>query len=219
MAEEGAQQVWSALQGAGVMASDRGERLDIPAGEIREGLGLEVAPHVLDGIELRRVRRERDLHRPHDIQERGDAEPAVRRRTIPDQRERRPQLAGELLHEGQHRGRIEVRLDQQLEVQPYGAAIGTEAQGGDGRHLLPMPAPMPQHRCEPTPAPGAAYHRQQQQAAFVDEHEPRAQSAGFCLMRGQSCLIQRWIPASSRSHARRVGRCGVQPSERSRRPM
>src|SRR5206468_5943890 len=83
----------------------------------------------------------------------------------------------------------------------------------------PVTADVPQHRGPSARAPRASHHGQQEQPAFVDEDEPRSQAVGFFLMRGQSCLIQRRIPSSSRSQARRMGRCGVQPRERSNRPM
>lgn len=179
MTQEGAQQVGAALDRARVSAADGGEHVDIGAGKIREWLRLEIAPHVLHGIEFRGVRRERELHGPHDVEERRDGETAVGRRAIPHQRERRLQMPGELLHERQDCRRVEVRLDQQLEVQPHGAAIGTDAQRGDRRDLLPMAPAMPQHGRASALPPRAPDNRQQQETAFVEEDEPGVQSARF----------------------------------------
>lgn len=208
-----------ALDGAGVAPADDGQRLDVWAREVREWFRLEIAPHVLDGIALGRVGREREGARPDARKEVAEIGRAVRVGSIPHQRHRRAQMPRQLFAEGQHRGGIEVLLDEQLKIEPDDAAPRIDAEGGDHRDLAAMTANVPQHRRLSAPAPGAAHDGQQEQPTFVDEDQPCAQAVGFFLMRGQSCLIQRRIPSSSRSQARRVGRCGVQPSDRSNRPM
>jgi len=202
-----------------VAARGGGEQRDFGVGQVGERVGLEIAPQVLDRVELRGVGREVKLPPLHHVKEDLEMETAMNLGAIPDQEQRITKVAGKLLQEPQHRRRIEVLIDQQLKVQAHFAAIGTDAQGGDRRDLFVAAANVPEHRGLSAPAPGAAYYRQQKQPAFVEEHQPAAQAPGFFLSCGQSRLIQRWMPSSSRSKARRVGRWGVQPSERSRRPI
>lgn len=200
-------------------AASGGEEIHIGAGEVGERIGLEIAPHILDRIQLRGVRREIELKPIHYVEGDLGSEAAMDLGAIPHQQQRLTKVAGELLEEAQHCGGIEVRIDQQLKVQAHLAPVGADTQGGDRRDLLEVAATMPEHWSLPAPAPGATHYRKQEQPAFVDENQPSAQPPGFFLIRGQSCLIQRWMPSSFRSKARRLGRCGVQPSERSKRPM
>jgi len=208
-----------ALDGARVPAADDRQCVDIRAGEIREGLCLEVAPHVLDGIQFGGVGREVEGARAEASEELADVRRAVCIGAVPDEHHPRAQLPIQLLGEGEDRLGIEVLLDEKLKIQPDRSAVRADAQGGDHRDLPAMPADVPEHWGLSAGPPRAPHHGQKEQAAFVNEDQPRAQAVGFFLMRGQSCLIQRRIPSSSRSHARRTGRCGVQPSERSKRPM
>jgi hypothetical protein len=196
-----------------------GEQRDFGAGEVGQRVSLEIAPQVLDRVQLRGIGREVKLPPLHHIKEHGGMETAMDFGAIPEQEQRSIKVPGELLQESQHRHRVEVLIDQQLKVQAHFAPVGTDAQGGDGRDLFVVATNVPEHRGLSAPAPGAAYHRQQKQPALVEKNQPSVQAPGFFLIRGHSCLIQRWMPSSSRSKARRVGRCGVQPSERSSRPI
>lgn len=207
------------LDGTRVPATDHGQCVHIRAREIRERLRLEVAPNVLDGIQFGRVRREMGMAGADSDKEVPDVGRTVRIGSIPHHRHRRAQLPIQAFGEAQHGLGIEVLLDEQLKIETDDAATWTDAEGGDHRNLPAVTADVPEHRRPSARTPGASHHGQQQQPAFVDKDQPRAQAVGFFLMRGQSCLIQRRIPSSSRSQARRMGRCGVQPSERSSRPM
>jgi hypothetical protein len=59
--------------------------------------------------------------------------------------------------------------------------------------------------------PGAPHRRDQQDGRFVEEDEPGRFCAGPLLVLGHSWATQRAIACSSRSAARRSGRCSVQP--------
>ena len=96
---------------------------------------------------------------------------------------------------------------------------GADNQGSDHGDLLVVAGALHQEGCLPAGTPGPAHQRRHQQAAFIQEHQRRVQPSGFFLMRGQSTLTQCWMSGSSRSRARRAGRCGLQPMERSNRPM
>jgi hypothetical protein len=202
-----------------VAASGRGEEADFGAGQIGERVALEMAPHVLNRVQLRSIGREVKLPPLPYVNKDRDPEVTMDSGTIPDQQQRIVKGAGELAEKSQPRRRIEVFIDQQLKIQPHFATIRTDAQGGNGGDLLAVAANVSEHWGLSAPAPGAPHHRQQEQPAFIQENQPSLQAPGFFLIRGHSSLIRRWMPSSSRSKARRVGRCGVQPSERSRRPI
>lgn len=219
MADEGAERAGFVLERARVAASGGGERPDLGIGQVGQRVGLQAAPQVLDRVQLRGVGRKVKLLPPHNIAEDREVKAAMGLGAIPEQQQRSVEVAGELAQEPPHRRRIEVLIDQRLEVQAYFAPVGTDAQGGDRGDLFVVAADVAEDRSLPAPAPGAAHHRQREQSALVEKNQPSAQPPGFFLSRGQSCLIQRWMPSSSRSKARRRGRCGVQPSERSRRPI
>ena len=217
--DEGAQQAGFVLEGAGVSAAGGGEQIDVGASEIGQRLSLEVAPHIFDRIQLRGVGREIELLPIQHIEEDLGLKAAMDLGAIPDQEQRITKVASELLQEPPHRGGIEVRIDPQLKVQAQLAPVGADAKRGDSRDLLEVAGTMPEGWSLPARAPGASHHREQEQPALVDENQPSVQPPGFFLIRGHCSLTQRWMPSSSRSNARRVGRCGLKPSERSSRPM
>jgi len=208
-----------ALDGARVTATDDRQFVDVRAREIREWLRLEVAPHVLDGIQFGRVRGEMEVTGADPSKEIADVRGAVRIGSVPHEHHPGTQMPIELFGERKDGVGIEVLLDEQLKIQTDSPAVRADAQGGDHRDLPTMTADVPEHRGPSSGTPCAPHDGQEEQPGFVDEDQPRVQAVGFFLMRGQSCLIQRRIPSASRSHARRTGRCGVQPSARSNRPM
>ena len=106
----------------------------------------------------------------------------------------------------------------EAETQPDTMAGPVYDQRGDHREFLVMAGALPQNGPPAARTPGSPHQRRHQQGAFIDKHQTCSQAMGFFLMRGQSTLVQRWIFSSSRSRARRSGRCGVQPSRRSNRP-
>ena len=61
-------------------------------------------------------------------------------------------------------------------------------------------------------------HRERKRG-FVNEDQPGFQARGVFFTWGQSDLTQVAIAVSSRSRARRVGFCGLQPKARIKRPM
>jgi hypothetical protein len=217
--DEGTQELRLTLDRPCMTATDDRQFVHVRARKIRQGLRLEVAPSILDGIQFGRVRREIDVAGAGTGKEVPDGGRPVRIGSVPHEHHRRVQVPMQVLAEGQHGLGVEVLLDEQLKIQTDGAALRADAQGGDHRDLSAVAADVPQHRGLSSRPPRAAHDGQQEQPAFVDEDEPRAQAVGFFLMRGQSCLTQRRIPSSFRSQARRTGRCGVQPSARSNRPM
>jgi hypothetical protein len=158
------------LQRARVPTPSLGEQRDLGAGQVGERLGLEIAPQVLDRIKFRGIGREVELLPAHHVEEHRGAQAAMDLRAVPEQKQRIMKVAGELAQESQHRRRIEVLIDQQLKVQAHLAPVGTDAQGGDGRDLLVVARDVPEHRGLSASAPGAPYHRQQEQPALVEKN-------------------------------------------------
>ena len=107
----------------------------------------------------------------------------------------------------------DLGLGVQTKIKPRDISAGRHAQGSNRRYLLQTTPPLNQYRRLAPRLPTAADQRSHEQTAFIEENQPGVQAVGFFLRAGQVCLIQRWIPSSSRSIARRVGFCGLQPSE------
>jgi hypothetical protein len=99
VAEEGTQEVGFSLNGAGVAAADGGEVIDIWRGEVRERLGLEVAPDVFDGIKFGSVGREVKRERSGEVEEAPDLGSTMCLGAIPHESHRGVKMAGEVLHE------------------------------------------------------------------------------------------------------------------------
>lgn len=220
MQDEGTQDGGLMLNGARASARVLGERVDVEVRGIGERVRFQIAPQVLDRIELRGIGRQID---GADVRLRGqkrldDAGP-VRLQPIPDQHPGRGQLPIELSKEGPDAERVDVGMGMKSEVQLHPIARGRDTHRGDRGDLLMGARALLEHRRDAARMPGAPDQRRHQQARFVDEDEIRSQARGVFFTRGQSVLTQRRISASSRSTARRVGFCGLQPRPRNRRPI
>jgi hypothetical protein len=108
---------------------------------------------------------------------------------IPHESHRGVKMAAEVLHEYEDRVGIEVLLDEQLKIQTHRLAVWADTECGDHRYL---PA-VPQHRSLP--------------------RRPQVRRTTGSRSRPLSSM------KTSQALARRVGRCGLHPRERSRRPM
>ncbi len=97
-----------------------------------------------------------------------------------------------------------------LEVQPRPPAVPAVAERGRRRDPLPVEA-MPDHRGAATRRPGLAERRGQGEAALVLEEDPAVLALGPLFSAGQVTFTQWSMAASSRSLARREGRCRLQP--------
>jgi hypothetical protein len=166
-----------------VAATGGGEQADFGTGQIGKRISLEIAPHVLNRVQLRSIGREVKLPPLHYVKKDRDVEVTMDSGTIPDQQQRIVKVAGELAQKSKHSHRIEVLIDQQLKIKTHFATVGSDAQSSDGRDLLAVAANVPEHRGLSAPAPGAAHHRQQEQPAFVEENQPSLQAPGFFLIR------------------------------------
>lgn len=187
------------LKRAGMGSGLIGEFVDIEERRVRQRVGLEPGPQVFERIEFGGIRRQelgpdiglRSEERLHD------ASP-VRLPAIPDQDPRCIPLPIELAEK---------------------VADGRQAQCGNGRDFLIRARPLLEHGRDAARMPGAPYQRRHQQTGFVDEDEPGPPARGVFFTRGQSVLPHCFIAVSSRSMARRVVFCGLQPMLCSSRPM
>jgi len=217
MEEEAAQERRLMLDGARGAASTGGEMRRINGRIVGEWVGLEISPQVLDRIEFRCARREVFQMSGAGWHALGIQLAQVRLEAIPDQHDGRAQMTLQVLQEVEHTGAVDVGIRMQTEVQRDAIALGCDAHGGDGRDLAMRAGALAQDGCVSAQAPGAAHQRGHHQARFVDKDQRGAQAGSVFFTRGQSCSIQAWIRASSRSTARRVGFGGENPKPCSRR--
>lgn len=196
-----------------------GEFVDIEEWCVGQRVGLEIAPKVLDRIELRGVRRQelgsdiglRSEERLHDAS-------TVSLQPIPDQDPGRVQLPIELAEKVADGDGIEIGMPVKSEVQLHPIARRRHAQRGNGRDLLVRARTLLEDGCDAARMPGPPHQRRHQQAGLVDEDQPGSQARGVFFTRGQSLLTHCLIAVSSRSTARRVGFWGLHPMPCSSRP-
>src|SRR6266508_2547016 len=98
-----------------------------------------------------------------------------------------------------------AQVKRQPGIRPVGAVAAHPRQ----RDPLAAPHPMPKDRGVAPGRPGATHRWGQCRAGLVDKAAPRALLCRPFLIRGHSSARQRAISASSRSLARRAGRCGL----------
>jgi len=143
---------------------------------------------------------------------------AVSRQSIPDEDGRRTQLPVELAQKLDDECRIDVSRVQP-EKQMHGVAFRRDAQCPDDGDLLVQAGALSKHGRAAARTPAAAHERRHQQTGFVDEHQPGFQVRSVFFTRAQSTFTQRRMAFSSRSTARRVGFCGLQPNPLSSLPI
>ncbi len=187
--------------------------------KVGQRVGLGVAPDQLDGIEFWGVRRQQvGPHTAASGKPGADRAPVVGLQPIPDKFDRCAHGARQRLYKGEDRRAVVIGIGQKTEIRAHPTPAWRNHECADYRDLAPRAAPLHQHRGLSTGRPGATYERRHQEARFVDEDEGRVPMRGVFFTRGQSSLIQRAMAASSRSTARRVGFCGLQPRAWSTRP-
>ena len=136
---------------------------------------------------------------------------AVDGRTIPNDQHFATNMAQQMLQEAHDRGsfeRVRLHLDQQLPLR------------GDPAHhreMIPRQWHMDDGRLA-TRRVGPHHPSQQVEASFVYPDERSAFVLRLFLSAGQRSAYHAAMAASSRWVARTIGRCGLQPSCRRRRP-
>ena len=188
-----------------------GDLVDGVAAEIGKLLGLQAAPHLLNGVQVVGVAWQ--LLDPELVTLASDpvahASTVMRGQSVPDQHHR--SLLFELVELGEKldQGLIVVGTRTQLEHEMRIAAIGFVREcPGQGQ---PFPVePMFEHWRVASGGPGRPHRRQQGHPRLVFKHNQRVLAPCPFFSCGQRCLTQPARAASFRSTARRAGRCRVQ---------
>jgi hypothetical protein len=194
------------------------ESMQVVGGCIGQGGGIEVGPQLLDGIEVRRVRRQ-----PLDGQPRSRADEqfvdratAVGRQPIPHENHAAPRMAAQCCEEPDH-----VRAAHGAGMNRQGPAGrttgGRRQQGSDRGEMLPMIERLDDNRGPAPRRPRRADRRPLGEAALVQEAQYGPQASGVFFTLGQVVRIQRATASGSRSFACRAGRWRLHPNWRKSR--
>lgn len=195
--------------------------LDLPelvGAEVGELAPLDVAPHELGRVEVRRVAGQALDREPGALsaQVRLHGATLMRRQAIPDQRAAATaKLPLQVVQEFDE-GHVVVTARSRLEEETTAPEVPPERHGhGDGE-LLPIEGVDQNWGFAPW-RPRAADRGPLRDAALVLEDDPGAAAPSVFFTAGQRVVIQCWIAASFRSLARLAGRCNVQSSAPKRR--
>ena len=157
MSEKATQQILPALHEVGGAACSKGQNVNIKGGIVREGIGFQIDPQILDGIEFGRIGRQilqvcRTRH--HALL---DELTLVSLQAIPEEHDGRVQLTVQMLEESHGALSVDVGIWMQQKVQRDPATLWQDAQRGDDRDLvLGATAPAQQRRVS-AHAPRAAH--------------------------------------------------------------
>ena len=166
---------------------------------------FQMPPHILDGIEFRRVSRQpldykAALGRGHIV---FVQQAPVDRCAIPDDQYFSRNVALEMAQKLDDLETFDA-AGMDLEIKP------PEGQAADDRKAFPVEG-LVQHRGLPARCPGAYPRGAGAQSAFVDKDDGSPLFPGLFFKAGHSVRCQRRIALSSRSTARRSGRWQLKP--------
>jgi len=194
--------------------------LGIGRREVGKRVSLEVPPKHLDRIDIRSVGREEiPLQLAVALEEPVDDFCFMGPRAVPNDEQRLLELRAQIAQELNHPAGCEVGVREQGKVKSYPHPARRDCNRRDGGDLLVPSSTVQKNRRPPARSPRPADQGCHHEAALVDKDDIGVQAAGFFLMRGQSSLIHFCTAFSSRSRARFSGFCGLQPIERSNRPI
>ena len=168
-----------------------------------------VAPHIFNGVEFRRIRRE-SFQRDATMLLRNELlnQPAtVSCEPIPNDEKIATDVAHQMAQELHHLRAFD-RSWVQAEIE------GPPGNARDDRERTPVEVVL-ENRCLASGSPGTTTVGPLTQSALIYEDDCLASTLGVFFSAGQRSRFQRRMAASSRSIARPVGRCGLQPSPRS----
>jgi hypothetical protein len=187
--QEGAQELFIALEGASVGAGGCSDLVEAEERDVGQGVELEERPEVLDGVELGSVGGKVLGMKPWGRVEQGaDLLGPVYVEAAPDHDQRSSQMAVQDAEELYRLGRPDVATGVETKEQLDAVAGWGDDQARHGRDLLVRTSSLEQYRRPAARRPTAAHERSHQEPAFVDEDEGGVEPAGFFLMRGHSCL-------------------------------
>lgn len=144
---------------------------------------------------------------------------SMRKGTIPNQDHRLLQLSSKDYEEISDSDGIDIGVGMKTKIKMDSVSFRSDAKGSNHRNLLVRTGALIQDGRLSTWCPTSANKRRHQHSTFIYEDYEGFQVCGFFLIRGHSCLTQRCISFSSLSIARLCGFWGLQPRERSKRPI
>lgn len=168
-------------------------------------MGFEMAPHVLDWIEFRRVSRKAfqddALSGGGDVM--LDQKTAMDRRAIPKDQNFAGDMPSQVPEKLDDLGAFDAALVN-LKVKP------PQRQAANDRKTFPVER-LVQHRSLPARRPGPDSRRSGAQPAFIYENDGSSLLAGLFFKAGHSTRCQRRMAFSSRSTERRSGLWQLNP--------
>lgn len=186
--------------------------------EVREFAALDVAPHELGRVKVRRVAGQALDGEPGALsaQVRLHGSTLMRRQAIPDQDDApTAKLPLEVVQEFDQ-GHVVVTAWSRLKEETAATEVPPERHGDGDGELLPIER-VDQDGGFAAGRPRAADRRPLRDAALVLEDDPGAATPSVFFTAGQRVVTPCWIAASFRSLARLAGRCNVQSSAPRRR--
>ena len=184
--------------------------------DVREFGAFDVAPDLFDGIQVGRVRGQSLDRQPGMLppQVRGHQPALVGAEAIPNEDDPpAPEVAFQLAQESdEHDIGVAARMGVEVEARP--PAVPAKGQRPRHRQTLPVPTRVDQDGRASAGCPRAADDRLLRDAAFVFEDDPGVLARGVFFTVGQRWLTHCRMAASSRSRARRAGRCSDHFSRR-----
>ena len=184
---------------------------EIVRAEVGELAALDVSPHKLGRVEIRRVAGQALDREPGALsaQVRLHGSALVRGQAIPDQDDSSMAKLPLQVVEELDEGHIVVTARPRLEAQTAALEVPPERHGDGDGELLPIEGVDQDGRLA-AGCPRAADRRPLGDAALVLEDDPGAAPASVFFTAGQRVVFQCSIAASFPSLARLVGRCSVQ---------
>ena len=184
----------------------------IVGAHVREFGAFDVAPDLFDRIQVGRVRGQPFDRQPRALlRQIGGHPPALMRaEAVPNEDHApAPEVAFQVAQERDQRD-VGVAAGMGVEVEPGASAVPAKSQCPRHRQTLPVPAGVGQDWRVPAGRPCPADDGLLRDAAFVFEDEPRVLAPGVFFTVGQRRLTHCRMATSSRSRARRAGRCSDQ---------
>lgn len=206
--------------GAVGLAPDRVlDVLDIFWNEVRQPAVLEIAPHLLDRIERRRVRRKRDRN-PADRSNGADSRwRCVDASAVEKDDRSTPGKSLQVAYEPNYLWNSDILLRMKGDEEADSATFGRNHQRPDSRDLGVRPLLDPDLGRLASPAPRSPKNGGHQEAGFVEQNQARAEPCDVFFTAGQVFVSQIRTRWSLRSLATLCGRCGESPELVRRRAM
>jgi len=143
----------------------------------------------------------------------------MRQGTIPNQDYWLLQLSSEDSEEIRDSDGVDIGVGMKTKIKMDPVSFRSDAKGSNHRNLLMRTGALIQDGRLSTRCPTSANKRCHQHSTFIYEDYEGFEVRGFFLIRGHSCLTHRCTSFSSLSIARLCGFWGLQPRERSKRPI